>query len=202
MSLIRPFAASVLLVFCAVFAQAVELPQPVLACSCAGPPSFADVVGQPDAVVFVGTVGRQVVDRIPISVDTWFHGEGATDIVWVQSGEIPDGRGGVTINTCGPFFSAGETRIIVAYGMPPGLLTSGSCAPGAHVDTPEGQALINEATLVFGAPQPPPSPVPEPAAPIDLTPWLGGLGWVALLAAVSLAIFGAIALFARRQRPG
>jgi hypothetical protein len=198
----RPVAASLLLVLGAVFLQAVQLPQRVFACSCAGPPKLADVVDNADAVVFVGKVGQQVGGRIPVSVSTWFHGAGAADLVWVEAGEIPDGRGGVMVNTCGPSFTQGETRLFVAYGVPPGLLSTSNCAPGARVDTPEGQALINEATLVFGAPQPPPSPVPEPAVPIDLAPWLGGLGWVAVLAAVSLAIFGAVALVARRQRPG
>jgi len=205
-------AVAAALAFIGAWAQALAGPLPALACTCALPEGgLAALVGQPDVVVFTGTAGRQAIDRVPFTVTDWFHGDGAARIVFVRPASIPDGRGGVMHNTCGLDFRPGEWMFLVAHGHPPEPLTASVCSPHASLDTAEGQALVADATEVFGAPgaappaegpaattqptEPPAVPAPTPAA-LDPT-WL----YVAAVIGGAGLIFAIMALLAVRRRP-
>ncbi len=193
---LKAVSAALVFVFMAYALQSVALPGRVLACSCVAPlPSLAEVVDRDQVTVVLGTVGRPLPDRTPIAVEAWFHGAAPTDVVWLM--------GGTNMATsCDVFMSVGERRLLVLRGGEEGLYSTNLCLPGGLIGTPEGDALLAEATEVLGSGQSPPPPEPAPNAPLDLSPWLGGLTWVAAAAGLGLLMFGAIALIARRRPPG
>lgn len=198
-----PLSAALFLAFAAYSFQAVQLPGRVLACSCAGPPpSLAEAAQQDQVTIVAGTVGIALPDRTPIAVDSWFHGAFPTDVIWVMGGTN-------SMSSCDVFMNASERRLLVLYGGPSapdanGLYSTSLCAPSGVAGTLEGDALLAEAADTFGNPQaPPPSPEPQPAAPVDLSPWFGeGLVWAAALFGIGLLLFGAVILVARRRPPG
>lgn len=194
----RVFAAF-LIAFGAFAFQAVQLPGRALACSCLRPPApLAEQAAKDPVTIVAGTVGAAQADRTPLVVDTWFHGEFATDLIWLSGGRNQ-------MSSCDVFMTAGERRVMSLWGGPAapdarGLYSTSLCSSNAAVGTAEGDALLAEAVAAFGTGQPPPSPEPEPAAPIDLSPWIGdGLIWAAVAVGVGLAMFGAVALIARRR---
>jgi len=177
-------------------AQSVVVPGRVFACSCISPPdSLAEFAARPDVAIVAGTVGRALPDRTPIAVESWFHGPSPTDVVWLIGGTN-------MMTSCDIFMSAGERRLLVLQAGDGSLYSTNICLPGGVIGTPEGDALLADATAAFGSGVAPPSAEPEAPAPIDIAPWLGGLGWVAALVAVALALFGVLALVARRRPSG
>lgn len=193
---IKTIGAALLLTLAAVSYQAVELPRPVLACSCVAPlPSLADFAHDSEVSIVVGTVGRALPDRTPVAVESWFRGPNPSDVVWLAGGAE-------TISSCEIFMAAGEQRLLVLHQGENGFYSSSSCVPNGLIGTPDGNALLAEATAIFGAPQAPPTPAPELPASIDLAPWLGGLGWVAATVGVGAVVLLAVAFLGRRRPSG
>ena len=183
--------------------QAVVLPVRVLACSCAVDliPSLVETRADPDAAVFTGQAGIQVGGRVPITVERWFHGPGEADVVWVRARDIPTGPNSVMTNTCGLEMMAGARRFFVVYGTPPEPFNASTCSLGAPLDSPEGQQLVADASVVFGIhPAPVPSAAEPESAPIGSPSAIGeGLLWAAGAFGVGLLFFALIVLIARRR---
>jgi hypothetical protein len=190
-------ATATVLTFVAVFAQALAGPLPALACSCITPmPTMAEVAREPGTVVLAGVVGRQLPDRTPVAVDTWFFGGEATDVVWLSFGS-----GGMT--SCDPVVTAGERRLLVLYRQDTGMYSVNPCVESGVIGTPSGdEALATAQELFGGAPPPTPAPTDPPAVPpsqptaIDPS-WL----YVGAIVGGALLFFGLIALIAIKRRP-
>jgi hypothetical protein len=174
---------------------------PVEACSCAMPGSMKEYATVEHAV-FTGKAGEQIDRGVPVEVDQWLWGEGAADVVWLTASSFGDSAG---CGTNPP--PAGTSWIWVAW-LPGnnGDFGTGLCSPHAQLDTPEGQTMLADALAVFDPNAPPaatPEPTPAPQSPTS-DPASGGrdasmlvIGGAVVLA--SLAMFGGIALIARRQ---
>ncbi len=175
---------------------------PVAACSCAMPGPMKEYATVENAV-FTGTAGEQIDRGVPVEVDQWLWGEGAADVVWLTAGSFGDSAG---CGTNPP--PAGTSWIWVAW-LPGnnGDFGTGLCSPHAQLDTPEGQTMLADALAVFDAQAPPastPEPTQAPEAPAPVDPASTGrdatmlvIGGGVVLA--SVAMFGVIALVARRQ---
>lgn len=193
-----PIAVALFLAFAAFSFQAVQMPGRVVACSCAGVSTLAEVVQDDQVTIVAGVIGPAQPDRTPVVLDTWFHGPFPTDVVWLMGGTN-------SMSSCDVFMSAGERRLMVLYGGPiapgaNGLYSSSLCSPNAVVGTPEGDELLAEAVALFGPSEGQPSHEPVTSAPLDLSPWLGeGLLWVAAAGGVGMLMFGALILVARRR---
>jgi hypothetical protein len=186
---------AVALAFGALFAQSVALPSRVTACSCAGPPgSLAEVV-RADAgqvAIVVGTVGVPLRDRTPVAVDSWFHGASPAEVVWLSGGTE-------MVSSCDISMKPGERRLLVLFGTDDGLYSANTCAPGGVVGTPDGDALLREATRTFGG-QPPATAEPEaPPAQGSSASVSAGLLWILAAIAVAGLLFGAAAVAASRR---
>lgn len=194
------FVAALLLGLAACVFQATELPSPVVACSCVAPmPTLEESVANGDVSVVVGTIGAALPDRTAIGVETWFHGDEPADVIWV--------RGGTNMSSsCDISIGGGERWLLVLYGSRnapgwDGLYGLSMCDRNGRLGTPHGDALVAEATQLFGPGQQPAEREPEPAQPIDLTPFLGeGLLWAMATSAIGLLFLGGIALIAKRRR--
>jgi hypothetical protein len=174
---------------------------PVEACSCAMPGSMKEYATVEHAV-FTGKAGEQIDRGVPVEVDQWLWGEGAADVVWLTASSFGDSAG---CGTNPP--PAGTSWICVAW-LPGnnGDFGTGLCSPHAQLDTPEGQTMLADALAVFdpnARPAATPEPTPAPQSPTS-DPASGGrdatmlvIGGAVVLA--SLAMFGGIALIARRQ---
>ena len=177
---------------------------PVAACSCAMPGSMKEYATVEHAV-FTGKAGERIDRGVPVEVDQWLWGEGAADVVWLTAASFGDSAG---CGTNPP--PAGTSWIWVAW-LPGnnGDFGTGLCSPHAQLDTPEGQTMLADALAVFDPNAPPPTtpePTPAPQSPIE-DPASGGrdasmlvIGGAVVLA--SLAMFGGVALVARRQNRG
>ncbi len=199
MSRASRLAAAFTLALTAYAFEAVHLPARVVACMCVEQPETLAAIRDLDQVSIVaGTIGPQLEDRTPVGVDAWFHGPVPANVVWL--------RGGTTaFSSCDIEIAAGQRRLLVLYGGPRapganGLYSTGLCTPGGVIGNPDGDALLEEASAMFGSAQPPPSPVPEAPVPFDLAPLLGqGMLWAAAAFGIGLALLGTAVLFARRR---
>jgi hypothetical protein len=194
---VRAVIAALLLAACGALAQGLGGPLPALACSCAAPlPSMARVAAEPNTVIVVGTIGRQLADRTPVAVDTWFHGPGASEVIWL-------GFGSQAMSSCDPFVTAGERRLLVLFrqeGM--GTFGFSPCVASGVIGTEAGDEALAEATELFGAgPSPPPGPTEPPVSPRP-PPGDPGAGWLFVVGALGAAalIFAVVALLGLRRR--
>lgn len=171
------------------------IPQTALACSCMGPQPLEAYAEQPGTVILAGRV--EDVDRrgAIVAVERWFVG-GRGDAFALISGDFGNGA------SCGvgAVPKVGSEWIWVAFAGEDGGLRISICQPTADLATPEGQKLLAEAVETFGdvpgPPLPTPTTPPDPAAPVDPTPYLAAGGTVA----VGLLILGGAALLGRRRR--
>lgn len=189
----RVFGMALLVAAASLFAQAVEAPLRVAACSCVAPmPTLAELAREPGTDIVLASVGQALPDRTPLLIEGWFHGAPESDVIWI--------RGGANMGTaCDVFLDAGRSYVLVLYRGEDGLYSTDSCTPSGQVGTEAGDNLVVQATALFGTAQAPPTPEPEPAAPVDLAPWTGGLIWVVAAAGAGVLLFGLIALLARRR---
>lgn len=174
-------------------------PDCVAACSCAGPPRLD---GNEQAVL-LGTVGADDgAGRYTFAVERWFVG-GNEPVVTLQSGTSRQADGTFVVNTCGLSFVSGE-HLILSASREGVVLTPGSCSPHAQVDSAEGQQLLAETVAVFGPGTVPPSAVDQPTDPPDdavsPTAELALPLALAFAIGVALAIFGFVAVLAKRPR--
>ena len=165
------------------------------ACSCAAPGPMAEYDGAGNAV-FSGTAGPLDGRGVPVRVATWYHGAGAAPLVYLAKAGFGDSAScGTTVPT------AGTSWIWVTW-LPEGGgdPQSGLCSPSAQLGTPEGDAMVADATATFGGAPPdgaeldPPGAVTGPTVPADAAvPVL-----VATLA-VGVALLVVVAALARRR---
>jgi hypothetical protein len=188
--------AACALVLAALVIQSLS-PLPARACSCAEIASIARAASKPGVAVVAGTVGRQLPDRTPIAVDTWFHGSQAADVIWLNFGS--QGQ-----TSCDPFVTSGERRLLVVHRQQENLYSVDPCVASGVIGTEPGDAALAEAVEVFGggatAPpgstDPPISPRPPTTDP--------AAGWVYVVGALGAAalLFAVVALVGlRRRRP-
>jgi hypothetical protein len=193
---LMPVAAAIVLAFCAYAIQSVQMPGRVFACSCAMPPSLAQIAADPDRVLAVATIGQSFGDdfdaRTALTIERAFTGQIAAQVVVSGIGSQQAG--------CQVGAKPGDRWIFAISRAPEGTLHVSACGLGERIGTATGNALLAEAIGLFGEGQPPPSADPE-AAPLDLEPWLGGSVWLVGLVLVSAAVFGAVILIASRRRP-
>jgi hypothetical protein len=167
---------------------------PTVACSCVAPGPIEEYA-TPDNAIFSGTAGPMEARGVPVRVATWFSGEGAAPLVYLAASSFGDSA---ACGTNAP--PAGSSWVWVAY-RAEGELVSGLCSPHAQLGTPEGDALLADATEVYGGvvlsePTGPPEAAPATPVPADMAPVIlaGTIG-------LGLVIFLGVALLARR-RPG
>lgn len=193
----RTLAASLLVTLSAVFFQAVALPSDVRACSCVAFHSLAEVVADGDVTIVTGVVGRQLPDRTPVAVATWFHGPGPSDVVWVRGGSQ-------MMTSCDPFMEVGELRVFVLHGRPGEPYSVDPCSVGGVVGTESGDSALAEAEALFGTGSVPPTaePTEPPASPPPAAPVAGeAMLWIAAALGAAVVMFGGIALLAVRRQP-
>jgi hypothetical protein len=95
---------------------------------------------------------------------------------------------------------AGDRWLFGVYRSPDGRYSVSSCGINALLGTDHGDALLAEAVGIFGAGETPAPPPQQPAAPVDIAPWLGGWSWLVALVVASGAVFGLVFLAASRRR--
>ena len=176
-------------------------PRPVLACSCAAFESLKDYA-TPENAIFTGTAGQRAPRGVPVTVDRWLWGQAAAPVVWLAASSFGDGA---SCGTQPP--PAGSSWLWVGW-LPgnKGDIGTGLCSPAWDLGTDEGKATLAQAVQLFGgAPPPQATPEPTPEAvpspePAATTRDLTGLTIGAVLVGGSLAMFGVLALVARRTR--
>lgn len=194
----RPFvlASGVLLALSAAFAQSLAAPLPAMACSCVAPlPSIERVAADPNVVVIAGTIGQQLPDRTPVAVDTWFHGSGPSDVVWLSFGSQ-------SMSSCDPFVSPGERWLMVLHRQDEGIFSYSPCVVSGAIGTDSGDEALAQATEIFaGQMTPPPGPTEPPISPRPPTTDPAG-GWVYIVGALGAAalVFAVVALVGLRRR--
>lgn len=193
-----PVALSLTFAFCAYAIQSVQLPSRVLACSCVAPRPLAEMATRPDNMLVVATVGPVVGGGLDpttvLTIERVFTGELPAQVLVQGIGEQSA--------ACQLGARADERWVFGIYRSPEGRYSVSSCGINAQLGTQEGEALLAEAVGLFGEGQTPAAEPEQPAGPVDLAPWLGGLGWVLALIVVSGAVFGGIVLVASRRRSG
>jgi len=174
-------------------------PRPVAACSCA---IFQDMkqYATPENAIFTGTAGDRINRGVPVTVDRWLWGAGAAPVVWLAASSFGDGA---ACGTQPP--PAGSAWLWVGWRQEQqGDIGTGLCSPAWDLSTNEGRAKLAEANRLFDAKPPPeatPDPTPDPAPandPAATARDLTGLTIGAILVGGSLAMFGGLALLARR----
>lgn len=174
---------------------------PTFACSCVQPEPIA-AYGTADHAIFAGTAGPSDARGVPVWVATWFHGEDAAPMVYLSAQSF---TGEASCGTSVP--PAGTAWVWVTF-IPGdgGDPTTGLCSPHGQLGTPEGDALLKDATATYGGIAPPGTTTSDPPEAAPASPAVpaeaGGpilLGTVG----VALALFvGVVVLARRRARPG
>lgn len=189
--------AAIALTFMAVFVQALAGPGRALACSCMEPmPTLADVAQEPNTVVIAGTIGPQQPERTPVEVDTWFHGPGPTNIVWLSFGTQ-------MMTSCDPVVTAGERRLMVLHRDPQGVFTVNPCVTSGVIGTDAGDAALAEANALFAAATPPPVEPTEPPPVVAPPPTEVDAARIYVVGAIvaALLVFAVVGFVALRRRP-
>jgi hypothetical protein len=224
---------SLLLAIGLVLGVGTAIPRMALACSCVAPMAIEDYAVD-ENVIFAGQVVGQPDPGVRYAVENWFSGTEPSDTVRVAG----DFEGG---GMCGLGFTPAEgTRWVGIAWRPPTddpLAELGAneelqvsiCQPFLDLDTPEGQALFDEAVAAFGtgggvdpspdpaspespapvetvAPQVPATPAPTPA-PTPEAPGGPSAETVSMIAvggviAVGVLVLVAVSLVGRRRPAG
>lgn len=189
----RLLSLFVALVLAAGFVSAV--PGRAVACSCMPLVSLAEAVARsPELAVFVGRVIAVEGDPgmgglATIEVEGRFRGPLLSSLVRVRHGSGAD---------CTIGMAVGERRLFTARLDEQGIWFPGLCDPQGLLGTPEGDALLDEATEVLGPPQPAGGPpITEGEAGSAHAPLIAA---AAIAALIGIALVGGVALAARRRR--
>ena len=183
------------------------LPPLTIACSCAmldQPMHLA--AADPASNVFTGRAGPLVADGVAITLTGWFHGPPPpAGVAWLDPAGFVDPMGG-SCGTNPP--TVGTEWIFVAGRNQVGRYDMSLCSTAAPVDTDQGQALLAEATEVFGPPviRDPVLPGTKPSAKPEPGPVSGAASDIAVVLPVLLiavfaagAVVGAFAIVGRRR---
>jgi hypothetical protein len=168
---------------------------PTFACSCVQPEPMA-AYGTADHAIFAGTAGPSDARGVPVRVATWFYGRDAAPIVYLSAQSFSDS------SSCGTSVPpAGSAWIWVTF-LPEGGgdPITGLCSPQGQLDTPEGDALLKDATATYGGTAPLGSTATDPpgAAPPDI-PAEAGVPILVGTVGLGLALLVGVVLIARRR---
>ena len=147
-------------------AVTVMTPGRALACSCVQPQPMAGYAGEPNAIVFAGSIAPGT-ERVVVRVETWFKG-GPDPLVELDASAFGTHEESCQVGRP----AAGSRWIFVAFIPEPGADPQVNlCTPHALLDSPDGRAMLADARAVFGG-RPPASATisPEPAAPVTNEP--------------------------------
>lgn len=168
---------------------------PTVACSCAMPGSLAEY-DTPTNAIFSGSAGPLDARGVPVRVEMWYSGTGAAPIVYLARQSFGDGA------ACGINPPIAGTRSIWVTWVPEGGgdPTTGLCSPHADIGTPDGDAMVKEATALFGGTAPPgTSTDPPEATSTPIVPVDAGGPIVLLTVGLGLGVFLVAVLLARRR---
>ncbi len=173
---------------------------PTFACSCAQPGPIG-TYKTADNAIFAGTTGPSDARGVPVRVAQWFWGAGAAPIVYLSASSFGDGA------SCGTNVPAAGTDWIWVTWLPEGGgdPSTGLCNPQAQLGTPEGDALLADATAAFGGVAPPGTtetdpPENTPVTPPAASPDAAGPILIATLGLGIVVLLGAVLLARRRSR--
>jgi hypothetical protein len=176
---------------------------PTFACSCVQPQPMA-AYATADNAVFSGTAGPSDARGVPVRVGQWFSGRGAAAIVYLSASSF---SGESSCGTSAP--AAGTQWIWVTFVGEQADFMTGLCDPHGELGTPEGDALLADATKTFGGVAPPgatESDPPEAAqTPPETPPARTELGGAIVLGTVGLAgalLLGVVLVARRRASTG
>jgi hypothetical protein len=165
---------------------------PTVACSCMAPGPI-ETYATAENAIFSGTAGPRDALGVPVRVATWFSGEGAAPMVYLAASSFGDSA---SCGTAEP--PPGSAWLWVAY-RSEGELYAGLCSPHGQLGTPEGDALLAEATKAYGGvalsdPSEPPEAAPSAPVPAEMAPVIlaGTIG-------IGVVMFVGVALLARRR---
>jgi len=173
---------------------------PTFACSCVQPGPMAEYATA-DHAIFSGTVGPSDARGVPVRVAQWFSGKGAAPLVYLSAQSF---TGEASCGTSLP--PAGTIWIWVTF-LPEhgGDPVTGLCNPHGQLGTPEGDALLADATATYGGIAPPGAAATDPPEAAPGSPAVPAeAGVPILLGTVGLAfalMFGVVLLARRRVRP-
>ena len=191
---IQALSSASLLAAALFFVNGVAIPEVVLACSCMPPEPIAAAAQDPRRALVLATIGPSVPGGTAIAIDGVLAGPISGDQMLI--------RGiGFQSAACEHNASAGQRWLLVLFREDDGIYSTNNCLPSGLIGTEHGNSLLDEAIAAFGSPTVPATPEPEPPAPIDFSPWLGGLGWVVAVVGAGALVLGLVTLVARR-RPG
>jgi len=168
---------------------------PTFACSCVAPGPMADYDGDENAV-FSGIAGQLDARGVPVQVTTWYHGRGAAPLVYLAKSSFGDSAG------CGATAPAAGTGWIWVTWLPEdgGDPGTGLCNPSAQLGTPEGNAMVADATATFGGAPPPGAEVDPPdAAPRPTVPPDAAVAVLVGTLAIGVVLFVLVVVLARRR---
>jgi hypothetical protein len=174
------------------------LPGTAVACSCIAPEPMAAYVGDASKVVASGTILPTGQPAVDVAVDRWFQGPGGP-VLRLSPDGFSDQGGGADCRV--PYPAAGSSWIFVAFvanaGEPPQV---NLCTPQARLDTPEGQAMLDDAIATFGegvAANPSPGPAGDPVSAVGDA--VGGALPVVLAVGAIGLVFAGVAIVLRRS---
>jgi hypothetical protein len=167
---------------------------PAVACSCMGPQPMAAYAGDPEQVIFTGTVGIPDARGVPVRVTRWFQSPDTPAIVWLQA----NGFGGDGASCGTPLPPAGSEWIFVAYLTEERQLGVNLCTPHAAAAGADGQAMFADALATFGQGRVM-DPEPDPPA-TTTTPDSVPFPLLLRVALAAIAFVSGVALLVRRGR--
>jgi hypothetical protein len=189
------------------FGAVMTMPRPVVACSCVGFTSWKDAV-TPETPVFSGTAGQRDARGVPVRVDRWFSGKGPAPTVWLTAGSF-SGNPGVSSSCEVEAPPPGSSWLWVAYPAENGDLGTSDCSPAGDLATAEGRLMFEEAAAAFGGvaltgtePTDSPAEAATTPGPADVARDRTTVLILGGLLVGSLALFGVVALVARRRPNG
>jgi hypothetical protein len=171
--------------------------RPAFACSCVQPEPMA-AYGTADHAIFAGTAGPSDARGVPVRVATWFYGRNAVPIVYLSAQSFSDS------SSCGTSIPpAGSAWIWVTF-LPEGGgdPATGLCSPHGQLGTPEGDALLKDATATYGGIAPPGSTASDPPEAAPQSPAVPAEAGVPILlgtVGLGLALLVGVVLLARRR---
>jgi hypothetical protein len=188
---------AIVLAAAALWSASLASPGPTRACSCMPwPESLAAYRTDESIVILAGTVIGLNGQRGMLQVERVFKGPVAGAQVPLEGGDPA---------MCGVSLQLGAKVVMAAF-TDQGVLHPSSCTPYALVPSPEGDAMLADAEESYGGGAPPPAPADpteDPAPPGSPTAPGAGLALPIVLGGVlllALALFGGIALVARKRR--
>lgn len=173
---------------------------PTFACSCVQPGPMAEYATA-DHAIFAGTAGPSDARGVPVRVSQWFSGKGAAPLLYLSAQSFTGEA------SCGTSLPPAGTNWIWVTFLPEGGgdPVTGLCNPHGQLGTPEGDAMLADATATYGGIAPPGAAATDPPEAAPGSPAIPAeAGVPILLGTVGLAfalMFGVVLLARRRVRP-